>query len=161
MLADIQLFRIDDRLIHGQVVIGWANFLNSREIILCDDLVAQNVWEKELYLSSVPDYLSASVVSTGELADHLNNDGVNFQKAIILVNSPFVIEKLLEKGAKIEKVNVGGIHFKEGRREFLPYLFLNEEEVKAFWRLIEKGIYFYCQDVPSARAIPLEKVLPK
>ncbi len=158
---NIQLFRIDDRLIHGQVVIGWANFLNSQAIILCDDSVAENEWEKELYLSSVPENLKAQVFSTKELAQSLKNGKTDFQKTIILVNSPFVIEKLVDLGASIDKVNVGGIHFKEGRKEFLPYLFLNQEEIDAFERLIARGIQFYCQDVPSARPVPLEKVLAK
>ena len=46
---DVQLFRIDDRLIHGQVVIGWVKYLKSKRIILCDDDVVKNEWEKELY----------------------------------------------------------------------------------------------------------------
>ena len=46
----VQLFRIDDRLIHGQVLLGWARPLKSERILLCDDEVSQNDWEKELSL---------------------------------------------------------------------------------------------------------------
>ena len=158
---NVQLFRIDDRLIHGQVVIGWFNFLNSEKVILCDDSVAQNEWEKELYLSSVPDNVLAAVLSTDEMARQLKTSSIDLSKTIVLVNSPFVIETLVQKEAAPETVNVGGIHYKEGRREFLPYLFLNEQEIASFKKLMDLGIEFYCQDVPSAKPIPLQKVLSK
>jgi mannose/fructose/N-acetylgalactosamine-specific phosphotransferase system component IIB len=54
----VQLFRIDDRLIHGQVVIGWANYLKSNRILLCDEEIMQNGWEKELYLTCVTDWMT-------------------------------------------------------------------------------------------------------
>ena len=50
----IHLYRIDDRLIHGQVVVGWGQPLNARFLILVDDLVASSDWEKELYRMAVP-----------------------------------------------------------------------------------------------------------
>ena len=48
------LVRIDDRLIHGQVTVGWGSFLNPDRIMLVSDDIAQNNWEKELYESCVP-----------------------------------------------------------------------------------------------------------
>ncbi len=157
----VQLFRIDDRLIHGQVVIGWANFLNSEKVLLCDDSVAENDWEKELYLSSVPEYLTAIVLSTAQMAEIMKKETSDLSKTIVLVNSPYTVEKLVEKGSTPEEVNVGGIHYKEGRREYLPYLFLNDQEVALFKKLMAQGIEFYCQDVPSAKRIPLQKVLSR
>src|SRR5437763_11581463 len=50
----ISLYRIDDRLIHGQVVVGWGQPLNIRLLILVDDLVASSDWEQELYRMAVP-----------------------------------------------------------------------------------------------------------
>ena len=155
----IQLFRIDDRLIHGQVVIGWASALNSKKIILCDDSVAENDWEKELYLSVVPETLEAEVFSIEALAAYLNNNPQDLDKTIIVVNSPQVIEDLMQAGILPGPVNVGGIHFREGRHKFLSYLYLTEEEVETFRRCIGQGIQFYCQDVPNSKAVSLEKVI--
>ena len=156
---DIQLIRIDDRLIHGQVVIGWAGHLKTKQIILCEDSVAKNNWEKELYLSIVPEHIKAKIMTTAELAEYLKDSHLDLKKTIILVNSPRVIEKLIQLGAPINKVNVGGIHFKDGRRKILNYLYLDEDEIASFKRCINKGVEFDCQDIPLCKRTPLGKLI--
>lgn len=156
---NIQLIRIDDRLIHGQVVIGWAGHLNTKRIILCDDSIAENDWEKELYLSSVPEKIEAQVLTTSQTIDYLKAGNENLDSTMILVNSPLIIEELMRKGVKIEKVNVGGIHFKEGRKRLLNYLYLNEDEINSFKRCIEQGVQFECQDIPLCKRTPLAKLI--
>ncbi|MBN2424872.1 MAG: PTS sugar transporter subunit IIB [Calditrichaceae bacterium] len=154
----IQLFRIDDRLIHGQVVIGWVNHLHSKEIILCDDSVWENEWEKELYLSVIPETIKARVLNTDHMVDLLLTD-YDLSRTIIVANSPFTIESLIERKIPISEINIGGIHFKEGRNKYLPYLYLSEEEVSSFRRCYEAGVKFSCQDMPENKKIPLEKIL--
>ena len=156
---DIQLIRIDDRLIHGQVVIGWAGHLKTKQIILCEDSVAKNDWEKELYLSIVPEHIKANIMTTAELAEYLKDSHLDLKKTIILVNSPSVIEKLIQLGAPINKVNVGGIHFKDGRRKILNYLYLDDDEIASFKRCINKGVEFDCQDIPLCKRTPLGKLI--
>lgn len=157
----IQLFRIDDRLIHGQVVIGWVNFLGSKGIILCDDSVAENAWEKELYLSVVPESLQVKVLSVQELAELLTDNKENLIKTIIIVNSPLVVEQLLKLRAPIRDINLGGMHFKEPRRQYLSYLYLSDEEVTSFESIQKQGVSVFCQDVPNAKKQPLSDIIAK
>lgn len=154
----IQLFRIDDRLIHGQVVLGWANALNSESILLCDDSVYENQWEKELYLSCVPDHLRTQILDVKGTIEFLKDDE-DLSKSIILVNGPKVVEILLENGLEIKYINVGGIHFRDGRKSYLPYLYLDEEEVQSFKRCMEKGVVFECLDVPTGNKVNLKNLL--
>jgi mannose/fructose/N-acetylgalactosamine-specific phosphotransferase system component IIB len=154
-----QLIRIDDRLIHGQVVIGWASYLQSKKIILCDDDVYENEWEKELYTSIVPEEMDVMILSVSETAAILNEGKVNLDDAIIVVRGPQIIEQLIEKNVKLDKINVGGIHFKEGRKNYLPYLYLNDSEVKSFINCMKKGIQFTCLDVPGGTEKKIEALL--
>lgn len=158
-MMDIQLFRIDDRLIHGQVVLGWATVLNSKTIILCDNSVYENDWEKELYESCAPDYLETKILDVAGTIEYLKQPGLDLSKTIILVNGPEVIEALVNAGLELERINVGGIHFKEGRENFLPYLYLNEKEIQSFRRCIEKGVKFECCDVPTGNKVDLKSLI--
>ncbi len=156
---DVQLFRIDDRLIHGQVVLGWAKYLESRSIVLCDDAVAQNEWERELYLSCIPSDLEALIMNIPETSKYLNDGIINPDRTIVLVKSPGVILLLAEQGFLPAKINVGGIHFAEDRRRYLSYLFLTDAEVEELKILSEKGCRITCQDVPTGRIYTLEEIL--
>ena len=156
---NVQLFRIDDRLIHGQVVITWATVLNSDSILLCDNSVYENEWEKELYLSCSPEYLKINILDVSGTAILLKDETKDFSKTIVLVNGPRVIEELINKGVDLNKINVGGIHFREGRENILSYLYLDKSEKESFKRCMEKGVRFECLDVPTGNKVDLKSLL--
>ena len=158
-MKDIQLFRIDDRLIHGQVVIGWATVLNSKAIILCDNTIYENDWERELYESCAPEYLDTRILDVKGTIEYLKQPELDLSKTIILVNGPGVVEALINEGLELQNINVGGIHFKEGRENYLPYLYLSDDEIKSFKRCIEKGLKLECCDVPTGQKVDLESLI--
>ncbi|MBD3224446.1 MAG: hypothetical protein GF313_06940 [Caldithrix sp.] len=159
MTVAIQLIRIDDRLIHGQVVISWAGELQSNEIILGDNSISENEWERELYLSIVPTTIKADVMNVKNLATFISNYENDSRKTIILVAAPQVIEKILDYDVQIEKVNVGGIHYREGRQQYLNYLYLDDQEIASFKRCMKRGVRFECLDVPHGKKVPLENLV--
>jgi mannose/fructose/N-acetylgalactosamine-specific phosphotransferase system component IIB len=146
----IILYRVDERLIHGQVVVGWGNRLNFDHLVLVNDQVASNPWERELYFSCVPPEIKTTILSVPQAVGQIKQNGFTQDKTVILVDSPFDILRMTEKGVKIDAVNVGGVHAKSGRRKILPYLFLSPEEISAFKRIISSGIKCECRDVPLA-----------
>ena len=157
----IILYRIDERLIHGQVVVGWVNSLGVDRIILANDKVASNPWERELYLACVPPEIKVTILSMDQAIHQISKDGFRKEKTILLVDSPFDIVRMVEKGVKIDRVNVGGIHSKEGRRKILSYLYLSDEEISAFRKLFTCGIKCECRDVPLAEKKDLSILLEK
>lgn len=156
---NVQLFRIDDRLIHGQVVLGWAKFLSSKYIILCDNEVAENDWEGELYLSCVPAGLSAQILNINEMTRLLKNGISEPDKTIVLVKSPSVLLDIINQGYSPDKVNIGGLHYEEARKKYLPYLFLSDKEITDLQSCAEKGVNLYCQDVPNAKIYNLSELI--
>ena len=155
------IWRIDDRLIHGQVIIGWCSQLPIKKLIVCDDDIANNEWEKNLLLMAAPPDIDSKIFTTSEISK-LANEWINGKiLVIVLLKSPFVLKKLIEMGVEIETVNVGGIHYRQDRKEYLSYLFLSEEEIDIFLGLIKQGIKFICQDLPTSSKINLEKLISK
>jgi mannose/fructose/N-acetylgalactosamine-specific phosphotransferase system component IIB len=148
---EVQLFRIDDRLIHGQVVLSWAKYLKSERIILCDNEVAENDWEKELYISCVPQSLQCMVSGSKTTSEYLLTDLKNLNKTIVLVKSPTVLREITDYGFIPAKVNMGGIHYAANRKKYLSYLFLSDSEVEDIKILTAKGISIYCQEVPTSK----------
>ena len=158
---DVQLFRIDDRLIHGQVVIGWVKYLKSKRIILCDDDVVKNKWEKELYLSCVPKNLEAIVFNLKETAAYLLNKIQQNDRTIVLVKSPAILDRLINTGYIPKQVNLGGMHYAEKRKKYLSYLFLSPSEVNCLKKVQKKGIVIYCQDIPTSKKYKSSDIIGK
>jgi mannose/fructose/N-acetylgalactosamine-specific phosphotransferase system component IIB len=154
-----EFIRIDDRLIHGQVVLGWVNHLHTKQLILCDDTIANSEWESELYLSIVPDNLKAMIMTVDDTAEYINNNPQEVADTIVLLSGPDVVEKLHSRKVAMHDVNVGGIHYKEGKKKYLTYLYLDNDDIASFSRCFNNGIHFSCQDVPEGKKIPLENII--
>ena len=155
----IQLYRIDDRLIHGQVVVGWGQPHNIRFLVLVDDLVASSDWEKELYRMAIPPEMEIYFANVDTaIRDHAQY--ANDPRPGILITGDIASMLRLVKGVKaIGSVNLGGIHHRAGRAEKLRYVFLTPEEETQLHALEASGVEVTAQDVPSARSRPLAEVL--
>ena len=157
---DVQLFRIDDRLIHGQVVLGWARPLKSERILLCDE-VSESEWEKELYSTCVPGGLQTLIYNVGETAEFLSSENGHCDKTIVLVKDPKAVMDIVNQGYVPGSINLGGLHFNDQRKKYLPYVYLNDKEGNQIHWLLDKGISMYCQDIPTGKKYDVREVVGK
>ncbi len=155
----IELFRIDDRLIHGQVVVGWGQSLRIGFIVLVDDEVRASEWEQELYRMGVPPDVQVVFASVTEAAQQLPGWQKDGKRGIVLTGDIGAMARLAEASHAVDAVNIGGIHFRDGRRERLRYVYLSDEEAAALARLGESGIEVTAQDVPTGRRVPLAELV--
>jgi PTS system mannose-specific IIB component/fructoselysine and glucoselysine-specific PTS system IIB component len=155
----IQLYRIDDRLIHGQVVVGWGQPLNIRFLVLVDDLVASSDWEKDLYRMAVPPEMEIifNDVATG-IRDHARY-ATDTRPGLLITGDISSMYRLVKGVKAIGNVNLGGIHHRAGRNEKLRYVYLTPDEETQLRDLEAAGVEVTAQDVPSSRPVPLAEVL--
>jgi PTS system mannose-specific IIB component/fructoselysine and glucoselysine-specific PTS system IIB component len=156
----LDLYRIDDRLIHGQVVVGWGQPLDLRFIVLVDDEVAGSDWEQELYRMGVPPdmdvYFDAVDTAASKLSRYQDDD----RRGLLLTGDIDTMTRLVDAtDGAIRSVNVGGIHHRPGRTQRLRYVFLTPDEEAKLKALEAKGLEVTAQDVPAARPVPLDELL--
>ncbi|MCK4894841.1 MAG: PTS sugar transporter subunit IIB [Calditrichia bacterium] len=161
MKGDKIIWRIDDRLIHGQVIIGWCGQLPITRLAVIDKQIAKNSWEKELLLMAAPPNLPAEILTVEEITQKISPWTKGKEMILVLLKSPELIKELKDAGVDIKKVNVGGMHFRDDRRELLSYLYLSSNEIKLFEELMEQGIHFECQDLPTSTAYDLKKIIQR
>ncbi|HXY68870.1 MAG TPA: PTS sugar transporter subunit IIB [Gemmatimonadales bacterium] len=153
------LYRIDDRLIHGQVVVGWGQRLGIGFIVLVDDGVRANVWEQELYRMGVPPAIDVVFTGVGEAAGRAAEWAADPRKGILLTGDVETMAAVCAALPEVRQVNVGGIHAREGRTERLRYVFLTEAEAARLKALADRGVEVTAQDVPTARPVPVAELL--
>src|SRR5687767_5344258 len=158
-LMGILLYRIDDRLIHGQVVVGWGQPLDIGFIVLVDDDVAASDWEQELYRMGVPPDMEVYFESVDSAATSLARYRADARPGILLTGDIETMRRLIDAAGGITAVNLGGIHHRAGRTQRLRYVFLAPDEEHALRGLADAGVEISAQDVPAARQVALAELL--
>lgn len=155
----VVLFRIDERLIHGQVVIGWGHELRPDRYVLVDDDLAASEWEQDLYRLAVVDTDVEFVDvegARGRLAEWRDDP----RRSIVLTRDVATMRRLADGGLlRGEKVNLGGIHHGPGRTEVLRYLHLTAEDRADLAALAAEGAQVSARDLPDAPKVGLATLL--
>jgi len=158
----LSLLRVDERLIHGQVVVGWGSELAPDHYVVIDEALAASEWEQDLYRLGLPDGVTVEFVGP-EGAIGLLADWETDERAIIVLTRDLTVMAALGSAGGLDdhEVNVGGLHHAAGRREVLPYVHLDPASEGAVRELEARGVPVVARDLPAARAHRLEKLLDR
>ena len=154
----VELARVDDRLVHGQVLVGWGRAVRAARILVIDDDVARDPWERELVLGLGGD-IAIEIFTVAEAPGRLAAEAGRAGAAIVLFRSPSGALAVLDAGATLDALNVGGLHFAPGRDRVLDYVYLDDEDRRALRAIAERGVRVSAQDTPAARPVPLSELL--
>lgn len=157
----IELYRVDDRLIHGQVVIGWGHPLALRFIVLVDDNVAGSDWERELYRMGTPPEVDLYFETTESAVARMPEFAARPDPGLLLTADVATMARLCDGCAAIREVNIGGLHHRAGRSPCLPYVFLSTDDEVALKSIAARGVRVIAQDLPASDPVELGDLLSK
>jgi len=143
------LARIDDRLIHGQVVHGWGGALHPTLIVIVSDALRSKPERADLYLFAVPDGARGRVVSVAEALAPGFAAQVAAERTLLILPGIEEALRLAEGGFDLGEINIGGLHHAPGKTEVLPYVFLDAADRDRLRALARSGATLYAQDLPS------------
>jgi mannose/fructose/N-acetylgalactosamine-specific phosphotransferase system component IIB len=156
----ILLYRVDERLIHGQVVIGWGSQLRPERYVVVDDQLATSGWEQDLYRLAGGDGTEVSFHSVEDARARLSEWREDETRTVLLTRDVDSMLRLAkERALEGEAVNLGGIHHAEGRTPVRAYLYLNDEDRARVRGLEEEGAKVSGRDLPSSLKVGLDDLL--
>jgi PTS system mannose-specific IIB component/fructoselysine and glucoselysine-specific PTS system IIB component len=156
----VVLFRVDERLIHGQVVVGWGSQLHPDRIIVVDDELAASQWEQELYELGLPPGIASEFASIAAARAALHRWQDGGERVFLLTRDVATMLRLAEGGLLNDSdINIGGIHHAPGRRQVLPYVYLSNVEEDALRGLASEGAHVTARDLPAARRVSMDELL--
>ncbi|OOF55608.1 mannose/fructose/sorbose PTS transporter subunit IIA [Rodentibacter myodis] len=153
----VNLLRIDDRLIHGQVATSWAKAVKCEAIFAISDEVANDELRKELLLQIAPPHLKAYVISVDKAIKVYNNPKYASRNILMLVTKPEDAVRLIEGGLRIDTINVGGMTHKEGNKQLSDAVTVNQSNVEAFKKLLDMGVKLSLQKVAANKPVELTR----
>lgn len=153
----ISLVRIDDRLVHGQVVVGWIPYLRAEEVVVVSEAAAGDPTQIALMQLALPDAVELKVMGFKEAARYLS---VPHEKRIlILAPGPFEVLGMLDSGARFDQLNVGGLHYTAGRVQLGKAIFLSELDKEALREIGRRGLRLEGRAIPSDKEIDILKMI--
>ncbi|MED5200177.1 MAG: PTS sugar transporter subunit IIB [Gemmatimonadota bacterium] len=156
----VVLYRIDERLIHGQVVVGWGPELEVERYVVVDDELAASEWEQDLYRLGLPEVATAEFLTVADARARLSELDAASPRTVVLTRTITAMNGLAEgDGLRGCEVNLGGLHYAAGRTERVPYVYLGPQEEEGLQTLADEGVEVSARDLPGSRAVALEALL--
>lgn len=157
----IGLARIDDRLIHGQVATRWTKETNVNRIIVVSDEVAADHVRKTLLTQVAPPGVTAHVVDVAKAIRVYDNPKYAGDRVMLLFTNPTDVLRVVEGGVKITTVNIGGMAFRQGKKQVNNAVSVDDKDIEAFKQLNEKGIELEVRKVSSDSRLKMMDLINK
>ena len=153
------LWRIDDRLIHGQVATRWTKETGVKRIIVVNDNVVKDKTRATMLKQAVPPGVTAHVVSVDKMMRVYNNPEYAGDKVMLLFTNPTDALELVRRGVPIKSINIGGMAYKEGRVMLDTSVSVDEKDIEAFKELDSRGIELEVRKVASDKKVPVLQLI--
>ncbi|MFI5362128.1 MAG: PTS system mannose/fructose/N-acetylgalactosamine-transporter subunit IIB [Elusimicrobiota bacterium] len=153
----IALLRVDDRLVHGQVVEGWLPSLQADLVLVASDAAAADEIQCALMKMAMPPSVGLLALGVAAAAQALRSGPAAARRTLVLVPGPAEALSLLRNGVDVDRINVGGLHFTVGKVQLGRALFLDEKDKDALREIAARGVRLEGRPLPSD---PIEDLAP-
>lgn len=157
-MPNIVLSRIDERLVHGQVGVQWVGFAGANIIVVANDEVAGDSIQQNLMEMVIAEGIAIRFWSIQKTIDTIHK-AANRQKILLVCRTPKDFRLLVEGGVPIKEINVGNMHFAEGKNQISKTVSVSAEDVDEFQQLKARGVSCTIQGVPTESATDLFTLL--
>lgn len=158
-MKKIEFVRVDDRLIHGEVVTAWTPAYRINHIIIVDDTVATDPFQKRILKALAPAKVRVDAFTVAETIADLNKPLNEKERILLLAKSPVAYAQLAEAGILLPQVNLGGMGIRGDRKPFVKNVACDESEIEAIRELLAKDIHVFYQLVPEQRVIEIKDLV--
>lgn len=160
-MYNIKLVRLDFRLIHGQVIAKWFGQIMGNEIVIIDDDLSQDSFMASIYEMSAPVDSKVHVYSVEDAVKKVEDGTFASGKVLVLFKNVDQVFKAVEKGFKIDELQIGGLGSAPGRINVYGPITLDDHDVSLLKKIADQGTNIYLQQVPEEAKMTFSKVLEK
>lgn len=148
-IEEFGLVRIDDRLIHGQVIAVWCKHQPFNRIVVVDDEVGADPFMQQVLSLAAPPGLEVTALPVSDGVRVLKEDPSRWKTTMVLMKTPQTAKRLYEEGLEFKALNVGGMGSKPGRKNIFKNTAASPDEIATLKDLMDKGVKITLMSVPG------------
>lgn len=142
-----QHVRIDNRLLHGQVVQFWIPHLEIDHLVIADDDVASNQAMLAVYRMALPERVDLEVVPIAALPSTLER--AEGRSTMVLISDVEGASRAREHGFEFARLTLGNVHSLPSRERVTDSVFLARDELAALAAMRDHGVVIEIQTFPG------------
>lgn len=157
----IVLARVDDRLIHGQVTVGWVRSHGIDLILVVDDRLAGDAMQQAILRVAAPPGVEVRACRVGEFLEAFGRGMYEGRRTMLLFTGPSVPLTLLKAGVSFQRLNIGGMRYMPHRRQLTKAVWVSAEEEAELKEIAASGVKVEFRMLPGDAELELHQVLKK
>ncbi len=141
--------RIDNRLVHGQVIETWLPYAGSRTILVVNDDLAADPVRQEIMGLAVPSHIDITFASIQESPRLLHTTLKDRLSSVFILfdNCPDA-RQAFEQGLNFNWLNIGNIHYSPGRKQVCAHIALSQDDSHCLEYFFRQGVKLDFRCVP-------------
>ena len=157
---DIALVRVDNRLIHGQILEAWVPYVQAQCLIVVNDKVAGDFYYDTVMRIAVPSEIELIISPVEEFVNQYQFIQQGGKKTIVLFSTLADAAKAYNLGFKFDKLNIGNVYNDEYKICCAPSVFLCDSDIRDILQLLEeKKVAVEIKGLPRDRAVSIADVI--
>jgi len=156
---NVELVRVDDRLIHGQILESWIPFLNAQAVMVANDELASDDFQRVIMSMAIPDRIKLSIVAVEEACKIRQDTGFKDLRTLVLVYSIKDAYRLFSTGFTYARLNIGNNKASSFSKQVSCSVWINEEEIKLIRLIMDYDVEIHMQSVPRERDIDMKSII--
>lgn len=141
--------RVDNRLIHGQVVEAWVPYIGAHSIVVGNDDLAGDELQKEIMSLAIPNNVESAFLPIDALPGDVRLAEEGRENTLLLFSSCLDVRRAFERGLRLPVLNIGNLHYGTGKRQLSPSVAVGPEDEACLRFLLEHGVELDFRCVPN------------
>ncbi|MHC1788910.1 PTS sugar transporter subunit IIB [Solidesulfovibrio sp.] len=146
--------RVDNRLVHGQIIETWLPFTHARMIVVVNDELAGDDLRQEIMSLAIPAGVGIVFLAVSELSGYFSRSPLDIGEALILFSNCRDAQVAYEHGFDFPNLNLGNLHYAPGKRQVCPHVALSKEDESCLDFFKDRGVRLDYRCVPGDQSQP-------
>jgi mannose/fructose/N-acetylgalactosamine-specific phosphotransferase system component IIB len=156
---NVVMIRVDDRLIHGQILESWLPYLKAQCVVVANDTLAEDQFQMAILSMAVPERIKLRMVNVDSVKELVTDPELSGKTTLVIVSSVLDAYRIVQNEIISCRINLGNMRSSEADKQLMYSFWVSKEDIIMLKEILAKGISVNLQSVPREKEIDIKYIL--